>query len=276
MEAHSDIRQGSSPQNVNDLFDYDIGLDEILQHVPSSSNANAPRPSTVPDASRLGLGLDEEVKVARKRQPVAKLDETRLLSQAGIPRLRRTAKQKLRLKGKGHEFSDVARLLNFYQLWLDDLFPRAKFADGLAIIEKLGHHKRLQIMRREWIEEEKPSARVDDTTQVSLVNESGLPTTTTEGHDTNIFPADSVGYDREDQAQSTERTAVRAQKPTMSAYDHAINHDVPDNDDELETLLREQQNEDATTRTLSTLFELNNIDGDEHEAMEELNILTAI
>ena len=50
----------------------------------------------------------------------------------------------------------MARLLNAYQLWLDDLYPRAKFADGLAIIEKLGHTKRMQTMRREWINEGKP------------------------------------------------------------------------------------------------------------------------
>lgn len=43
-----------------------------------------------------------------------------------------------------------------YQLWLDELYPRAKFADGLAIIEKLGHSKRMQTMRREWINEGKP------------------------------------------------------------------------------------------------------------------------
>ena len=42
-----------------------------------------------------------------------------------------------------------------YQLWLDDLYPRAKFADGLAIIEKLGHSKRLQVKRKEWIDEGK-------------------------------------------------------------------------------------------------------------------------
>lgn len=46
--------------------------------------------------------------------------------------------------------------MNVYQLWLDDLYPRAKFADGLAIIEKLGHTKRMQTMRREWINESKP------------------------------------------------------------------------------------------------------------------------
>ena len=83
-------------------------------------------------------------------------------------------KEQLRFKGKGQEvwcskavkrytltsydpqYSDVARMLNAYQLWLDDLYPRAKFADGLAIIEKLGHTKRMQTMRREWIQEGKP------------------------------------------------------------------------------------------------------------------------
>ena len=53
------------------------------------------------------------------------------------------------------KYSDVTRLLTFYQLWLDDLYPRAKFGDGLAMIEKLGHSKRMQVMRKEWINEAK-------------------------------------------------------------------------------------------------------------------------
>lgn len=55
-------------------------------------------------------------------------------------------------------------MLNMYQFWLDELYPRAKFADGLAIIEKLGHSKRVQMMRKEWIDEGKPrhNAREDD------------------------------------------------------------------------------------------------------------------
>jgi len=56
-------------------------------------------------------------------------------------------------------------MLNMYQLWLDDLYPRAKFADALAIIEKVGHTKRMQVDRRAWIDEGKPkhtTARDDD------------------------------------------------------------------------------------------------------------------
>jgi replication fork protection complex subunit Csm3/Swi3 len=47
-------------------------------------------------------------------------------------------------------------MLNMYQLWLDDLYPRAKFADALTIIEKVGHTKRMQVMRKDWIDEGKP------------------------------------------------------------------------------------------------------------------------
>ena len=86
----------------------------------------------------------------------------RLLSQSGIPKLRRISKERLRFRGKGHEFTDVQRLLNTYQLWLDDLFPKAKFADGLALIEKVGHKKRLKIMRQEWINEDKPKPNFDE------------------------------------------------------------------------------------------------------------------
>ncbi len=92
------------------------------------------------------------------------------------------AKDRLKFKGKGNEvgycqvpglllrmlthqqYKDLTRLLNFYQLWLDDLYPRAKFADALAIIEKLGHTKRMQTMRREWIDEGKPKSSINEGT----------------------------------------------------------------------------------------------------------------
>ena len=104
-----------SPHDVNDLFDYDVGLDEIFQGTNTSNDtSNAPKPAG--DPSSLGLGLDEEVKVTKKRQPVAKLDEGRLLSQPGIPKLRRAAKQKLKFKGRGHEVGDWIDVLMRPQL----------------------------------------------------------------------------------------------------------------------------------------------------------------
>lgn len=76
-EAAPELQQASPSNHVDDLFDYDAGLDEILQDVSTASNTNVPKQSSGPDGPDLGLGLDEEVKVSKKRQPVAKLDESR-------------------------------------------------------------------------------------------------------------------------------------------------------------------------------------------------------
>ncbi|KAL8800343.1 MAG: hypothetical protein Q9182_005237 [Xanthomendoza sp. 2 TL-2023] len=160
---------GSVPpaDDLDNLFDYHVNLDDVFRDVDVNMDIPAGKQSAQPTPRDDGreLGIDEEVKITKKRQPVPKLDEDRwdpfqvrawdgtadwagyrLLSQAGIPKLRRIAKERLVFKGKGHE------------LWLDDLYPRAKFADGLAMIEKLGHKKRIQTMRREWIYHGRPRA----------------------------------------------------------------------------------------------------------------------
>lgn len=72
-----DPETANSPRDLDDLFDYDVGLEDIpdgnsAQVDPAEGARPLPKGS-----SALGLGLDEEVKVSKKRQPVAKLDESR-------------------------------------------------------------------------------------------------------------------------------------------------------------------------------------------------------
>ncbi|KAK2073352.1 hypothetical protein P8C59_007641 [Phyllachora maydis] len=123
----------------------------------SQSQQSRKRKSPEPD----GLGVDKELDLKKKpRAPRARLDEARLLSAKGIPKLRQKA-QSLKFKGKGHEFSDAARLLSFYQLWLDDLFPKARFLDALAMVEKAGHKTIMHKKRMEWIDEYKPKPSVE-------------------------------------------------------------------------------------------------------------------
>jgi replication fork protection complex subunit Csm3/Swi3 len=156
---------------VTSLLNYDVSDNEddpfrdidTTLHEPASKSNTTKRKATGTDNKENTdiLGLDEEVKIVKKRKPIAKLDEAKLLSQPGIPKLRAIARSnsiasKLRLKGKGHEYSDAAKLLSHYQLWLDNLYPRAKFADGLQLVEKVGHRKRMQVMRKEWIDEGRP------------------------------------------------------------------------------------------------------------------------
>lgn len=136
---------------------YDDAVNEFLRDLPAGDNT---RDAGDSNANNDGpKNMDEEVKIKKKREPVPKLDENRLLSRDGIPRLRKITKQRLKFRGKGHEFSDISRLLGMYQLWLDDLYPRAKFRDALSTVEKLGHKKRMQVMRRAWLDDTKPGRR---------------------------------------------------------------------------------------------------------------------
>ncbi|PWY77999.1 chromosome segregation in meiosis protein 3 [Aspergillus eucalypticola CBS 122712] len=239
------------------LFDYDAGLESTLQDIAVDSNRGGPIAAPV-------LGLDEKVTITKQRRSTVKLDEGRLLSQAGIPKLRSTAKSKLKFKGKGHEFSDAARLLNFYQLWLDDLFPRAKFADGLAIIEKLGHSKRLQTMRREWIDEEKPRIPATDFEDAQQTGFSAPHVHDNSMSIRHLDEADAILGQGDNVAQSPPRHGIGAQPSSLTLGDapqqgdlfvsdnesvpreitegtHDNDDDDDDDDDELEALLREHE-----------------------------------
>lgn len=138
------------------------------------------------------------------------------------------------------QFSDVARLLNFYQLWLDDLFPRAKFADGLAIIEKLGHSKRIQTMRREWIDEQKLGHFDDRETSRDIPDTRDLPTGSSPS--LNGKTADESRDSGPSQPPQDGSAIIDSELFIPGAGGESLpttSHLEPD-DDDLEDLLREQ------------------------------------
>ncbi|ROV99218.1 hypothetical protein VPNG_08241 [Cytospora leucostoma] len=157
--------------NFDDIDNYFLQGD--LDDDPFASPEPADRPGSGATKRKEpgdGLGIDEEVSVAKKaRVPRIKLDQERLVSQKGIPALRKRARD-LKLKGKGHEWGDASRLMSFYQEWLDDLFPKAKFLDALAMVEKAGHHKMMQKMRLDWINEGRPK---DTIATITIEDEEG-------------------------------------------------------------------------------------------------------
>lgn len=89
-------------RRYDDLDDFNLdGLDDDPFRSPS------PQPEQSQDPSKKrksdGLGIDEEIDVTKRvRVPRIKLDESRLLSENGIPKLRKRAGN-LKFKGKGHE-----------------------------------------------------------------------------------------------------------------------------------------------------------------------------
>ncbi|KAK0749093.1 replication fork protection component Swi3-domain-containing protein [Schizothecium vesticola] len=184
------------------------------------------------------LGIDEQIDLKKPRAPRVKLDEARLLSENGIPKLRKMAR-KVRLKGKGHEFSDAARLLSFYQEWLDDLFPKATFLDALAMVEKTGHKTVIKTERMKWIDEGKPKSSIEDdddlfgdrepsapkepTRVAPIFEKSGAGRATTPGND-DLFGDDIYG--------ATPRASTTGPSRQVE--------DVPDEDD-LDALMAEAE-----------------------------------
>jgi replication fork protection complex subunit Csm3/Swi3 len=93
------------------VHDSDDDLEDILKDitypdnvVQSTENPSQPQYRKNNNSDNSGaLGVDEEIVITKKRQPAPKLDDQRLLSDPGIPRLRKISKDRLRFKGKGHE-----------------------------------------------------------------------------------------------------------------------------------------------------------------------------
>ncbi|KAI5199176.1 hypothetical protein AUEXF2481DRAFT_42575 [Aureobasidium subglaciale EXF-2481] len=234
----SSVRSTVERDGLDDIFNYDAGIDATFNPPDQdwSAQDNANNSNTNQRQEDVPVDIDEEVKVTKKRKPVAKLDEDRLLSQQGIPKLRKIAKDRIQIKGKGHEFSDMARLLNTYQLWLDDLFPKAKFMDGVSMIEKLGHKKRMQMMRKEWIQESKPKPSRDEEEDDFVVpNEDAAV-------ESNNGPTAEESASNNNSRQEAQSNA-RAQGGNRQ---NPFGEEEPD-EDELDALLAEGENAPATT-----------------------------
>lgn len=120
-----------------------------------------------------------------------------------------------------------------YQLWLDDLYPRAKFADALTIIEKEGHKKRMQMMRKEWINESKPRPYQDEVEDEQ--NADPAPEMMRlEGAAAENGSAEEPPRQNSDEGEDSERSGAERGHATSS--DHLV--DEPE-EDELDALLRE-------------------------------------
>ncbi|KAI6045776.1 replication fork protection component Swi3-domain-containing protein [Pisolithus marmoratus] len=99
-----------------------------------------------------GKGGDDEGKKERKR-PLY-LDEERLIGPSGLPQLIKDIKG-FKPKGKGHEHSDLNRLLQVYQFWTHRMYPKTPFRDTINRVEKLCHSKRMQVRLSVWRDESK-------------------------------------------------------------------------------------------------------------------------
>lgn len=132
----------------------------------------------------------------------------------------------------------MQNMLSMYQLWLDDLYPRAKFADGLTIIEKLGHTKHLHMRRKAWIDEGRPKradSPDDDVAEVGGSGEHAVESLSSDDDDPFSVPV---------MASRSVGDATDQQAPKGNV-DSAVDAAQPD-EDELDALLAENPQPDES------------------------------
>jgi replication fork protection complex subunit Csm3/Swi3 len=128
-------------------------------------------------------------------------------------------------------------LLRTYQLWLHDLYPRAKFNDGLTMIEKLGHTKSIQRLRCGWINESKPNADGGNDSGEDNISDTPRPgahAADPGARQDNISPDANAAAGANEDQNETQRNAQTAVED-VSAGDPGF----PD-DDDLDALLAEE------------------------------------
>jgi replication fork protection complex subunit Csm3/Swi3 len=70
----------SASDDLEELFNYDMNMDDIINSGSQTNGMNgiseAKQDGETTDTAK-ALGIDEEIKVSKKRKPAPKLDETR-------------------------------------------------------------------------------------------------------------------------------------------------------------------------------------------------------
>ncbi|KAF6765249.1 replication fork protection component Swi3-domain-containing protein [Ephemerocybe angulata] len=125
------------------------GRPSLTPHqIMSSSSPTRGEPG---EGRKGGKGDKDDDEKKPRRRPVL-LNEALLLGPTGFPELIKNVKD-FKVKGKGHEASDLNRLLGIYQFWTHGLYPKTQFRDTVTRVEKLCHTKRMQVALSVWKDE---------------------------------------------------------------------------------------------------------------------------
>ncbi|KAI0736771.1 replication fork protection component Swi3-domain-containing protein [Fomitopsis betulina] len=153
LDAEPDASDGDLPPalNLDALRRQEDAKNAQRYKKPSALDLDGPEANG--DAGGDAKGKDGG-KEKQKRKPLPRLDEARLLGQDGLPALVKQAKT-FKPKGKGHEATDLNRLLQVYQFWTHKMFPKTPFTETTKRVEKLCHSKRMHVALTVWRDEYK-------------------------------------------------------------------------------------------------------------------------
>ncbi|TFK30001.1 Swi3-domain-containing protein [Coprinopsis marcescibilis] len=248
---------------MDDLMDNDTyeemnwgGIDEVEKRVTEKLKRSAlltphqvmPSSSPPPEDSEDKAKKKGKADGDKPRKKVVTLNERLLIDPKGFPKLIQDMKG-FKPKGKGHEASDLNRLLQRYQFWTHQLHPKAPFRETVTKIEKLCHTRLLMSKLTTWKDESKDVAPPLDLEERDL--DSDDDDREADNVDAQAQPHAPSDSDAMSDFASSSRIPSR---PLTSGSEPQTEDDLYDED--IEALLQEEAMASKTTNTKSPPMEI--------------------
>ncbi|KIK57768.1 hypothetical protein GYMLUDRAFT_45958 [Collybiopsis luxurians FD-317 M1] len=184
----------------------------------------------------------------KERRKPMRLDEARLVGPTGFPQLIEDTKH-FKIKGKGHEVTDLNRLLQIYQYWTHRMYPKSQFKDTVDRVEKLCHSKLMHNKLSMWRDEAHGKAH-PDAEEEEVAEENGDEAEAPANLDDSATRrASSSGPQSDAAAYASSSPSPPTRPPSSTAPSNAGDEF---NDQEMEEILkevgREQERDTSTTK----------------------------
>ncbi|KAG2181112.1 hypothetical protein INT43_008694 [Umbelopsis isabellina] len=162
---------GATPKNrVTISLGHIVGSRFLSRPTYAMENSNDNSVTTFPSIDPLApadTALRDELagnkeQPPKKRSTAVSLDPKLLLSEKGLPRLRRHGRA-IKFYGKGREDEDLKRIMEFYQIWAHSLYPRLNMKDfSERVVKVCSSQKQCKEALNVWREELVQGASVDN------------------------------------------------------------------------------------------------------------------
>lgn len=116
---------------VNPMINEDAGIE-------ASTEKEAPQLRTEPPV------FDPTAVITTKRRVQVKLTGERLMDpERGLPHLMKIGKKRIHISKNKSSFENLSNIVQVYQLWAHQLYPKAKFKDFIKLSQQLGRTDRV-------------------------------------------------------------------------------------------------------------------------------------
>lgn len=79
----------------------------------------------------------------KRRRPQVKLTAEKLIGEKGLPYVMKNAPKRVRISKRRNAHDNLSQIVQFYQLWAHELFPKARFNDFIKLCQSLGKNDKL-------------------------------------------------------------------------------------------------------------------------------------